>query len=614
MLLVATGRAPNIEDVGLETTKAEVDEGFVKVDLRTMRTREPHLYAIGDVVGGLMLAHTAGHEGLLAAHMIAGDKDTHPMDYAEQPRATYCRPGDRIGRAHRAAVPGAGTSRTRSARSRSRRSPRRSSAASTRASRRSSATPKTGDTLGVHIIGPHATDLIAEATLAFTLQATPWEIGGDDARPPDARRDRRRGGACRRRPGDQLLMATSKGGQGRAKAGVSELAASVGLTDADLIGMYRVIATARAVDERMWILNRAGRIPFVISGQGHEGAQAAIAWPLEKKKDWIAPFYRSIATCLSFGMRAHDILTAQYAKAIDLSSGGRQMPGHYGNVANNLVSLSSPVATQMLHAVGIALAAKIRKTGQVAMTSMGEGSSNQGDVHEGLNFAAIHKLPFILCVENNGYAISVPADRQLAVPDVAARASGYGIPGVIVDGADVLACYVAAKEAVDRARRGDGPTLIEAKVIRLTAHSSDDQQTKYRSAEELAGLQAERPAASLPSPAPGRRRPDRGARGADRRGGEGRDRRGHRLRRERRRADARDRDEVGVRRGLAGRDAAGVGLRRRPRSGGPRGRQVGRRGGGRLMALKTFIEAIRETIARRCAATRPSSSSARTSG
>jgi 2-oxoisovalerate dehydrogenase E1 component alpha subunit len=277
----------------------------------------------------------------------------------------------------------------------------------------------------------------------------------------------------------------------RAKS--SDLAASVGLTDDDLLAMYRVIATARAVDERMWVLNRAGRIPFVISGQGHEGAQAAIAWPLEKRKDWIAPFYRSIATCLAFGMQARDILTAQYAKGIDPSSGGRQMPGHYGNVANNLVSLSSPVATQMLHAVGIALAAKIRKTGQVAMTSMGEGSSNQGDVHEGLNFAAIHKLPFILCVENNGYAISVPVAKQLALPDVAARAAGYGIPGVIVDGADVLGCYRAAKEAVDRARRGDGPTLIEAKVIRLTAHSSDDQQTKYRSAKELAELQEKDP-------------------------------------------------------------------------------------------------------------------------
>jgi 2-oxoisovalerate dehydrogenase E1 component alpha subunit len=169
------------------------------------------------------------------------------------------------------------------------------------------------------------------------------------------------------------------------------------------------------------------------------------------------------------------------------------MPGHYGSVEHNLVSLSSPVATQILHAVGIALAAKIRGTGQVAMCTMGEGSSNQGDVHEAMNFAGIHKLPFIFCVENNGYAISVPSSMQLALPDVAARAAGYGIPGVVVDGADVLACYRAAKEAVERARRGEGSTLIEAKVIRLTGHSSDDQQTKYRSAEELAELKTRDP-------------------------------------------------------------------------------------------------------------------------
>jgi 2-oxoisovalerate dehydrogenase E1 component alpha subunit len=276
----------------------------------------------------------------------------------------------------------------------------------------------------------------------------------------------------------------------RSKSGTSDLAASVGLTNADLLAMYKTVALARAVDERMWILNRAGRIPFVISGQGHEGAQVGIAWPLERKKDFIAPFYRSIATCLAFGMTAQDILMAQYAKATDPSSGGRQMPGHYGNAENNLLSLSSPVATQMLHAVGIALAAKIRKTGQVAMTAMGEGSSNQGDVHEGLNFAAIHKLPFILVVENNGYAISVPSAKQLATENVADRASGYGIPGVVVDGSDVLACYRTSKEAVERARRGDGPTLIEAKVIRLTGHSSDDQQTKYRPEQELAELRS----------------------------------------------------------------------------------------------------------------------------
>ena len=272
--------------------------------------------------------------------------------------------------------------------------------------------------------------------------------------------------------------------------GASPLAASVGLTDVDLIAMYRTVALARAVDERMWILNRAGRIPFVISGQGHEGAQVGIAWALERGRDWIAPYYRSIGTCLAFGMTARDILLAQYAKASDPSSGGRQMPGHYGHRSHQLLSLSSPVATQILHAVGIALAAKIRATGQVAMCTMGEGSSNQGDVHEALNFAAIHRLPFIFTVENNGYAISVPSSKELALEDVAARAAGYGIPGVIVDGSDVLACYVAARAAAARARRGDGPTLLEAKVIRLTAHSSDDQQTKYRSAEELAELKA----------------------------------------------------------------------------------------------------------------------------
>ena len=273
----------------------------------------------------------------------------------------------------------------------------------------------------------------------------------------------------------------------------TSLGASVGLTDADLLEMYRYVALARALDERMWILNRAGRIPFVISGQGHEGAQVGIAWAFQRGHDWIAPFYRSIATCLTFGMHPRDILTAQYATANDPSSGGRQMPGHYGSHEHNLVSVSSPVATQLLHAVGIALAAKIRKSGQVAMTSMGEGSSNQGDVHEGLNFAAIHQLPFVFVVENNGYAISVPLARQVAGSSVADRAAGYGIPGVTVDGSDVLACYAAARDAVARARAGDGPTLIEAKVLRLTAHSSDDQQTKYRSEEELAAERARDP-------------------------------------------------------------------------------------------------------------------------
>jgi dihydrolipoamide dehydrogenase len=176
MLLVATGRAPNIEDVGLETTRAEVDKGFVKVDLRTMRTREPHLYAIGDVVGGLMLAHTAAHEGILATHTIAGDRDTHPMDYTEQPRATYCRPE----------IASVGLTEQQC---QERDLPYKVGKVPFQAIAKALiggeyegfakviGNTKTGDTLGVHIIGPHATDLISEATLAFTLDATPWEIG-----------------------------------------------------------------------------------------------------------------------------------------------------------------------------------------------------------------------------------------------------------------------------------------------------------------------------------------------------------------------------------------------------------------------------------------------------
>ncbi len=268
-------------------------------------------------------------------------------------------------------------------------------------------------------------------------------------------------------------------------ASPSHLGDEVGLSDGQLIAMYRLVALARATDERMWILNRAGRVPFVISGQGHEGAQVGIASALRLGHDWMVPYYRSVAACMTFGMSAREILLAQYAKAIDPSSGGRQMPGHYGAAAHNILSTSSPVATQILHAAGIALAARTRRTGQVAITFMGEGSSNQGDVHEGLNFVGIHRLPMILVVENNGYAISVPAAKEIAIRDVADRAAGYGMPGVVVDGSDVLGCYGAAREAVERARRGDGGTFIEAKVHRLTAHSSDDQQTKYRPAEEL---------------------------------------------------------------------------------------------------------------------------------
>jgi len=269
--------------------------------------------------------------------------------------------------------------------------------------------------------------------------------------------------------------------------------ADLGLSDDDVLGMYRAMLIARAVDERMWLMQRAGKIAFIISGQGHEGAQVATAWPMRRGQDWMAPFYRSIASAMTFGMSAEDIITAHLAKADDVSSGGRQMPGHYGGAPYNIVSLSSPVGTQVLHAVGIAMGAWVKGDDVVTMTQFGEGTSNQGEIHEAMNFAGVHKLPVIFVCENNGYAISVPLDRQVAGGSVAARAAGYGMPGVVVDGGDVLACYAAAKEAHDRARRGDGPTLIEARVVRLTSHSSDDDQRRYRDPSEVEHLKEQDP-------------------------------------------------------------------------------------------------------------------------
>jgi 2-oxoisovalerate dehydrogenase E1 component alpha subunit len=269
----------------------------------------------------------------------------------------------------------------------------------------------------------------------------------------------------------------------------------LGLSDDDVLAIYRQMLLARAVDERMWLMQRAGKIAFIISGQGHEGAQVAIAWPMRHNQDWMAPYYRSIASALTFGMTAEDIITAHLAKGDDVSSGGRQMPGHYGGAAYNLVSLSSPVGTQVLHAVGIAMGAWVRGEDVVTMTSYGEGTSNQGEVHEAMNFAGVHKLPVIFVCENNGYAISVPLDKQVGGLNVAARAQGYGFPGVIVDGADPLACYAAAKEAHERARRGEGPTLIEARVVRLTSHSSDDDQRRYRDPAEVEALKGQDPLA-----------------------------------------------------------------------------------------------------------------------
>ena len=200
----------------------------------------------------------------------------------------------------------------------------------------------------------------------------------------------------------------------------------------------------------------------------------------------MAPYYRDAGVVLWFGMTARDQMLSFFARREDPNSAGRQMPGHFGSFRLHIVTGGSPVATQLLHAAGVALASKQRKEDAVTAVYFGEGSTSQGDTHEAMNFAAIHKLAVVFVCENNGYAISVPQSGQMAIANVADRAAGYGFPGVVVDGNDVLACYEVARQAVERARRGEGPTLIEVKTYRFTPHSSDDDDKRYRKAEEVA--------------------------------------------------------------------------------------------------------------------------------
>lgn len=261
--------------------------------------------------------------------------------------------------------------------------------------------------------------------------------------------------------------------------------AADGLPHDVLLRMYETMVMARALDERMWQMNRAGQAPFVISCQGHEAAQVGMGFALDPSRDWVLPYYRDLALVLHFGMTPREMMLSLLSRAGEPNSGGRQMPGHYGSRSRHIVTTSSPVGTQFAQAPGIALAAKMRGEDTVTVTCIGEGGTAQGDVHEGMNWASIYKLGVIFFVQNNHYAISVPQAKEMAIKHVSERAVAYGMPGVTIDGGDVVDVYIAAREAVERARRGEGPTLFEAIVDRFTPHSSDDDDRSYRTPEEV---------------------------------------------------------------------------------------------------------------------------------
>jgi 2-oxoisovalerate dehydrogenase E1 component alpha subunit len=271
-----------------------------------------------------------------------------------------------------------------------------------------------------------------------------------------------------------------------------DLHTDLGLKEEDLIEMYRFMLLARFCDEKQWGLNRQGKAPFVVPVSGHEAAQVGSGWAFEKGKDVFCPYYRDLALMLVAGLTPKDVFLGLFGKKDDPSSGGRQMPAHWGSKERNIITGSSPIATQCLHAAGIAYSKKYKKQDAVVGTWFGEGGTSEGDWHGAMNFAGIHKLPLVFVCENNQYAISVHESKQVA-GSVHGRAAGYGMPGAVGDGNDILESYRLVKEAVDRARAGEGPSLIELKTYRFYSHTSDDDDRTYRTKEEVDEARAKDP-------------------------------------------------------------------------------------------------------------------------
>ena len=250
--------------------------------------------------------------------------------------------------------------------------------------------------------------------------------------------------------------------------------------------MYRQMVLCRTLDERVWMLNRQGKAAIVASAQGHEAAQIGSVHALRVGQDHFYIYYRDLAVLVASGPNTpRRSCSASRQRPASPSRRARQFPTHGASPRHRMVNLSNVVGTQIPQAVGSALASKMRGEDTVTIVYFGDGASSVGDCHEAMNYAAVHKLPVIFLCENNGYAISVPLDLQMAVDSVAGRAEGYGMPGVVVDGADIMAVHEATSEAADRARSGGGPTIVETMVERYLPHTSDDDDSRYRLREDI---------------------------------------------------------------------------------------------------------------------------------
>ena len=262
---------------------------------------------------------------------------------------------------------------------------------------------------------------------------------------------------------------------------------SYGLDNGSLIRVFRLMCVSRALDDREILLKRQNKIFFQISAAGHEAIQLAASMVIHPGQDWVAPYYRDRALVLGLGSTPRDMLLQAVGAASDPSSGGRQMPSHWSSAELKIVSGSSPTGTQFLHAAGCAQAKAYLQAGsdQITLVCSGEGATSEGEFWECINAACLHRLPLLILIEDNGYAISVPVERQTPGGNIARLLEGF--PGMLrleVDGTDFLESYRVMKSAADYCRAGHGPALVHASVVRPYSHSLSDDERLYKSAAE----------------------------------------------------------------------------------------------------------------------------------
>jgi pyruvate dehydrogenase E1 component alpha subunit len=246
------------------------------------------------------------------------------------------------------------------------------------------------------------------------------------------------------------------------------------LTDEELLYLYKTMLFTRTIDEKALSWQRQGRMLTYAPNTGQEAAQVGSSYPMEKG-DWLAPAFRELGAWLVRGVPLKNILLYWYG-----NEWGSHMPEGV-----NVLPVSVPIASQLQHATGIGMANNIKREKNVVVTYVGDGGTSHGDFHEALNFAAVFKAPVVFVIQNNQYAISTRRGIQTASQTLAQKAIAYGMPGIQVDGNDIFAMYQATKTAIDRARNGEGPTLIEAFTYRLAAHTTSDDPTKYRDNSEV---------------------------------------------------------------------------------------------------------------------------------